>query len=162
VSAPANQALTRAYQRVIQHADRDETTGCLISRYSVGSHGYAQAFDGKVTLAHLVVWRYVNGPVEDGMTVDHQVCHNRRCVEITHLRLLPNLENARRTDGRDWPLGLCAQGHDESWWMPKTATNKKGYCYACVAAKQARLRGHQLWIDVTKPRPTTSSQGRRS
>jgi len=143
----------RIYARVILHADRDETTGCLVSRYSVGSHGYAQAWDGtSVTLAHLVVWRYINGPIEEGITVDHQECRNRRCIEITHLRLLPNLENARRTDGRDWPLGTCAQGHDESWWMPKTETNMKGYCHACRLTIQARGRGHQLTVDVTKPR----------
>jgi len=138
---------------VIAHADRDETTGCLISRYSVGSHGYAQAWDGEhVTLAHLLVWRYVNGPVPKGVTVDHRECSNRRCIEITHLRLLVNLENARRTRSRDWPLGFCAQGHDEAWWMPKTRTNSKGYCHACHLIKQARRRGSVLTVDVTQPR----------
>jgi hypothetical protein len=111
--------------------------------------------DGEVrgaTLCHLVMWHWTNGPIPEGMTVDHQKCSNRRCVEITHLRLLPNLENARRTNGKDWEIGGCSHGHDESWWMPKTATNQKGYCHACGLIKQARLRGHGLWVDVTKPR----------
>ncbi len=89
--------------------------------------------------------------------MDHKECSNRRCIEITHLRLLPNLENARRTNGADWPLGQCKHGHDESWWMPKTATNKKGYCYACVALDQAAKRGNVFKYDVTKPRPTRVS-----
>jgi len=109
-----------------------------------------------VTLAHLVVWRYINGPIEEGMTVDHQECRNRKCIEITHLRLLPNLENARRTNGKDWPLGGCSHGHDVSWWMPKTATNQKGYCHACGLIKQARLRGQVLTVDVTQPRRQTA------
>lgn len=68
---PATQLLTDAYYRVTEWADRDESTGCLVSRYSVGSHGYAQATDGDgPTLAHLIVWRYVNGPIPKGMTVD--------------------------------------------------------------------------------------------
>jgi hypothetical protein len=72
VSSPATNELTRHYERIIAYADRDEATGCLISRYSVGSHGYAQAWTGFVTLAHLAVWHYVHGPVPEGMTVDHK------------------------------------------------------------------------------------------
>lgn len=109
----------RIYQRVISKADLDPATGCHVSRYSVGSHGYAQvgwSEGGRrtVTLCHLVVWKYLNGPVPEGMTVDHVVCHNYKCINPDHLRLLTNFENARRTLGRNWPLGECAQGHPNS------------------------------------------------
>lgn len=56
--------------------------GCVLSTYSTGSHGYAQAWDGAtVVLAHRIVWEYAHGPIPGGMTVDH-------------LRLLSNVENA--------------------------------------------------------------------
>lgn len=122
--------------RVLAHADRDETSGCLVSRYSLGSHGYAQGWNGKVTLCHLIVWVGTHGPIPQGMTVDH-TCRNKQCVEITHLRLLPNLENARRTNGRDWPLGTCINGHGPEFWRPKSEFRIKGYCSECRRVRRS-------------------------
>src|SRR5882757_2103790 len=81
---------------------------CWESEYSVASHGYAQIgwntpARNYGTTAHRAAWAYWVGP-PGGMTVDH-LCRNRRCVRPSHLRLLSNLENARRTSGRDWPVG---------------------------------------------------------
>lgn len=90
--------------------------GCHVSTYSTGSHGYAQIGwhdDARrlATTAHRAAWvAHTGGQIPDGMTVDH-TCKNRRCVRPDHLRLLSNYENARRTAGRDWPLGECANGH---------------------------------------------------
>lgn len=109
---------------------------CWLSTYSVGSHGYAQVGwqeDGEriVTLCHRVIWNWFRGPIPKGMTVDH-TCKTRRCVRLAHLRLITNLENARRTDGRDWPLGQCINGHlDELYWRPSGPERIKGYCVAC-------------------------------
>lgn len=99
----------RAYER--WEADGD----CWISTYSTGSHGYAQIGwqnpdERHVVLAHRAAWENVNGQVPRGMTIDH-LCKQRQCVNPEHLRVLPNYENARRTDGRDWPLGQCVNGH---------------------------------------------------
>lgn len=76
-------------------------SGCLISSYSTGSHGYAQIgwrlSNGKnrMTTAHRAAWvAHTGEQIPDGMTVDH-VCHVRRCVNPAHLRLLSNLANAR-------------------------------------------------------------------
>lgn len=117
---------------------------CLTSMYSTGSHGYAQVGwteDGKrtVTLVHLVVWVARRGPIPPGMTVDHK-CKNRRCINTRHLRLLTNLENARRTNGRDWPLGQCAQGHlDADHWVPARGRSK-GHCGLCKKEAQAKYQ----------------------
>jgi hypothetical protein len=93
-------------------------SGCLISTYSVASHGYAQiGWTGEGmrtgTTAHRAAWVHVNGQIPDGMTVDH-TCKNRPCVNVDHLRLLTNYENGRRTFGRDWPVGECVNGHPNS------------------------------------------------
>lgn len=93
-------------------------SGCYISTYSVASHGYAQIgwkSDKSMTgtTAHRAAWVHAHGQIPEGMTVDH-VCKNRTCVNVEHLRLLSNFENARRTSGRDWPEGQCAQGHPNS------------------------------------------------
>lgn len=141
------------YARIIAHADRSPN-GCLISRYSLGSHGYPQAWDGRtVVLAHRLVWTYQNGRIDDGLTVDH-TCKTRTCLEITHLRLIPNLENARRTSGRDWELGKCVRGHDDATnWRAKGPTRAKGYCAECRRLIALRKR-RRVVLDraLTSPR----------
>lgn len=75
-----------------------------------------------------------------GTPVDHK-CKLKRCVRLDHLRVLPNLENARRTSGRDWPLGFCVQGHlDAEHWRPSGAGRVRGYCSACNAEAQRKYR----------------------
>jgi hypothetical protein len=90
------------------------------------------------------VWEYHHGPIPEGMTVDHHECRNQKCVEVSHYRLLPNLENARRTYGRDWEIGGCINGHGPEFWHPKSATNKKGYCRECRNIMQRRRRALHL------------------
>lgn len=106
----------KVYHRVMANTERTPD-GCLESLYSRGSHGYTQVGwnesgyqDSQMLLTHRAVWQWVYGEIPEGMTIDH-LCHNRACVEIAHLRLLTNYENARRTKGRDWPLGECINGH---------------------------------------------------
>lgn len=92
-------------------------SGCRISRYSVASHGYAQIGwqdeDKRMrsTTAHRAAWTHVHGQIPEGVTIDHRPTCDHRCVNTDHLRKLTNFENGRRTNGRDWPLGQCAQGH---------------------------------------------------
>jgi hypothetical protein len=106
--------VSAAFRAYTKHT-ADES-GCLISTYSVSTHGYAQVgWDTKLdghggTTAHRAAWVHVHGQIPDGVTVDH-MCKNLRCVNVDHLRLLSNYENARRTSGRDWPLGQCVNGH---------------------------------------------------
>ena len=133
--------LEAAYERIMARTSR-QPDGCLECSYSLGSHGYVQAWDGvTVVLAHRIVWEHVNGPIPAGMTVDHERCRNRRCVEITHLRLLTNFDNARRNHpDHSWPVnGKCLHGHEHAvHWAPKSEKRKKGYCRECRRVKWAR------------------------
>lgn len=106
----------RVAQRAISRFVVDEN-GCHISTYSVASHGYAQigwhvgGDKSIVTTAHRAAWvAHTGEQIPAGMVVDH-TCPERRCVNPDHLRVLSNFENARRTRGRDWALGYCANGH---------------------------------------------------
>lgn len=151
VSVPA-----RVAKRAFENADH-RSDGCWISRYSTASHGYAQIGwslprderRGKakveMVLAHRASWVHVNGQVPLGMTIDH-LCKERRCVNPAHLRLLPNYENARRIDGKDWPLGTCVNGHDHTSLVRVKRKSKSGaprwglMCKECQAIYQARYR----------------------
>lgn len=133
----------RAYTRKIV-----DDNGCWISTYSTASHGYSQIGwqdGGKrwMVLGHRAAWVHVNGQVPLGLTIDH-LCKQRRCVNPDHMRLLPNYENARRTKGRDWPIGYCINGHESSHLVEVTANkNRSGvatHCGICLKAMQEKHR----------------------
>ena len=116
--------------------------GCWISTYSVASHGYAQVGwrrpEGGHTMvtAHRAAWVYHHGQqIPEGMTIDH-TCKERRCVNPSHLRMLSNFENARRTAGRDWPLGECANGHSNDHLVQEPSGKWK--CGPCSAEQSRR------------------------
>ena len=135
----------RVAQRAIEKVDK-QPDGCWISQYSIASHGYSQigwqtGGERHVVLGHRAAWVSANGQVPLGMTIDH-TCKVRRCVNPAHLRLLPNYENARRTNGRDWPMGYCANGHDATHLYEVTrsanASGKAVICRTCTQASRKR------------------------
>lgn len=123
--------------------------GCWISRYSVASHGYAQigwTENGRtrMVLAHRAAWVSAFGQVPLGVTLDH-LCKERRCVNPGHLRMLSNYENARRNNGKDWPLGTCGNGHSNEFLVTAPVRGKPGrgsrpglICSECRRIYQAR------------------------
>lgn len=127
-----------------------DPSGCHISKYSVGSHGYAQVGwrePGEKTtgtLAHRAAWQAVHGPIPDGMTVDHE-CKNQRCVNVAHLRLLTNQENAMRNQGDDWAEGTCRNGHPNSERVTfnRRGNGQKSRCRPCINFYQRKYRQRQ-------------------
>lgn len=123
-------------ERVIKRFfDRVEIEGdCIVSTYSTGSHGYSQigwVEDSvrKLKLGHRLAWESFNGPIPDGMTVDH-ICRNRRCVKIEHLRLLTNIQNATLNGNK--AKSHCPEGHpydkDNTYLV---ASTKHRQCKIC-------------------------------
>ena len=133
--------------RVLERAaSRWEPSGdCWISTYSVASHGYSQVGwtegnKGHTVLAHRASCEHRHGPVPIGHTLDH-LCKQPRCVNPEHLRVLPNFDNARRTFGRDWPLGQCANGHPDSFiklYSRGAGKPRRRRCSICYAEVQRR------------------------
>lgn len=148
VLVPERVAL-RALERVEKQPD-----GCWISLYSVASHGYSQIGwqDGTarhVVLGHRAAWVAVHGQVPLGMTIDH-VCKVRRCVNPAHLRLLPNFENARRINGKDWPIGTCRRGHTADQLVPITRRTKSGAKRTGVTCGECMRISRQKYIEKMK------------
>lgn len=114
--------------------DSTDVRGCWPWKQSTGSHGYGQTWDGRtVLLAHRVAYRLHYGPIPDGMTVDH-TCHNRRCCNPYHLRLLSNVENAQ-ANGKH-AVTHCPQGHE--YTPENTYKNPKGHRFCRECARSAR------------------------
>lgn len=60
-------------------------------------------------MAYRYSYELHNGPIPDGMTIDH-ICFNPPCVNPAHLQLLTREQNARRQQSKDWTH--CKRGHE--------------------------------------------------
>lgn len=112
---------------------------------SVGSSGY-----GKVTgepsapglkapdlLVHRVVWEHHNGPIPDGLVLDHtDACLVILCCNPEHLEPVTQAENRRRQHER---RTTCAKGHP--YTAENTRVGKNGReCRTCHADRERERR----------------------
>lgn len=89
---------------------------CLIWVGSKKSGGYGAIWvHGALAPAHRWEWERTHGPIADGKFVDH-ICHNRACVEITHLRLVTNAENLANRKSHQHN---SRTGHRNVYWRPR-------------------------------------------
>lgn len=106
------------YQRVMKHGDpeggnrRYSSTGealvnrvckdgeCLVWTGYTNPQGYGRMNVGnrKLQMVHRVAWELANGPIPDGMEIDH-ICFNRACVNVDHMRLVTRSGNTRHRRG---------------------------------------------------------------
>ena len=101
--------------------------GCILASGRLDRDGYA--FHGK-TRAHIHAWTQANGPVPDGLVLDH-ACNQRHCKAVHHLEPVTQTENLKR---RNWryriKLKRCPRGHDLK--LHGIVTPAKGYvCRQC-------------------------------
>ena len=83
-------------------AARTEGQGdCIVWTGHKYGHGYGSIWvDGKNVAAHRYAWERANGPIPDGMQVDH-ICWNPSCVKTEHLRVATPSQNNSHLSGRE-------------------------------------------------------------
>lgn len=73
--------------------------GCWGWARNLSSEGYAiYSIKREQHYAHRVSYEAHNGPIPDGLFVDH-MCHNRSCTNPAHLQLVTNKENHENRPG---------------------------------------------------------------
>lgn len=73
---------------------------CLIWTGSVMSRGYGNmSVRGQNLLVHRYAWERANGPIPEGMEVDHRYHCDRLCVEVKHLRVTTHQKNLQNLSG---------------------------------------------------------------
>lgn len=110
-----------------------KTSTCWIWTSTISKSGYGRfGINSKTVAAHRFSWESLNGPVPEGLVLDH-LCRVRHCVNPEHLEPVTNGENILRGIG---PAAInkrkthCKRGH--------VLTPRKGYpgtreCRPCIA-----------------------------
>ncbi|WP_175475569.1 HNH endonuclease signature motif containing protein [Arthrobacter sp. UCD-GKA] len=66
-------------------------------KHPVGGYGMT-ALDGRQGYAHRFTYEMANGPIPEGMQLDH-MCHNPGCANPAHLRVVTSKQNLENLSG---------------------------------------------------------------
>lgn len=93
----------------------DKSDGCWLWTGATASEGRygAATLDKRVQPAHRVAWQLVNGPIPDGLDLDH-LCRRTLCVRPDHLEPVDHRTNVLRGtshQARNAVKTHCKRGH---------------------------------------------------
>ena len=113
-------------------------TGCIVWQ-GAASRGYGNIRNPKgSTLVHRIVWEEANGPIPDGLTIDH-LCLTKRCVNVQHMEIVTRAENVRRAAPwkRHEARSNCPKGHPYSHTIQVRGGTERR-CHECHRDAQRR------------------------
>lgn len=107
---------------------------CLIWVGETNDGGYGRVvIDGKRWRAHRLAWELKNGPIPEGLEIDH-LCRVRACINTAHLELVTHAENLARRP--EWAsLTHCSKGHEYPADRPMGTRRR---CLTCLEATRFR------------------------
>lgn len=109
---------TSVEARLRMHSRFEQESGCRVWTKAT-ANGYARiGIAGKSYLAHRAAWEEVNGPLPEGMILDH-LCHNRACINVQHLRLTTQANNCLNREGSTSSSGYRCVTRNGSGWAAR-------------------------------------------
>lgn len=150
--------------------DKDAPGGCWEWTGATNSHGYGQfGVNRRLRPAHRLLWELTNGPIPDGMVIDHR-CANRRCVNLDHLRMVTEGQNHQHRTGvgkanTSGARGVSWAKDRKAWRAEATLEGRKYYAgyhstleAADRAARALRARlhthdDHDQWVQAQTASP---------
>ncbi len=113
---------------------------CWLLPYVTDQAGYVRvSFQGKLALAHRLIYEQVNDTIPSNLECDH-LCRNRACCNPEHIELVTHLENMQR--GKNWNSKKthCRNGHKFTEDNIYIHQDKHGHthrkCRACRAVRE--------------------------
>lgn len=142
----------RRYESAEESFEKRTTwvNNCLVWTASNVPSGYGIIYTPglKSMYAHRYAWERANGPIPDGMQVDH-ICWNTSCVNLDHLRLASQSQNNANRKGpeRRSKSGVRNVSRNGDGWTVRVNKHGKTHRFgtyrtieeAALVAEQARL-----------------------
>lgn len=108
--------------------------------------GYGRLWrNGKQRFAHRVMWQEANGPISDGLQIDH-LCRNPKCVRVDHLEVVTPATNVMRSNNPcagNARKTHCCNGHEFAGSNLYLHPDGSRVCRRCAADAQSRYRRNQ-------------------
>lgn len=94
---PLSIRIPEIMQRVFKRSN-----GCWIWMGALTDMGYGHVSVGnEVRYVHIILWEHANGPVPEGLELDH-LCQNPPCCNPEHLEPVTHRENLARGNAPAW------------------------------------------------------------
>lgn len=111
---------------------RREHGKCVQGVGSVHSAGYlVRHHNGRLDYAHRIAWEEAHGPIAADLVV-HHVCENKKCVNLSHLRLL---SQSQHTAHHNPPIVVCPKCGSTDRREIRTRPGKT-YCAECHRTRE--------------------------
>jgi hypothetical protein len=118
----------------VRLAERSRPTpsGCIEWTGALLPTGYGSIYVpalGRTETTHRVAYRLSRGEIPADMVLDH-ICMNRRCINVSHLRLATRAQNAQHSPGRGGKSkykGVAWDAQTRSWRASIMACQKEVY-----------------------------------
>lgn len=146
LAVPSKSPQTQFWARVDKRGPRD----CWPWKKGTNGQGYGfYTWEGKQRLTHRIAYTLTNGPIPDGLQIDHRChtpdctdhtkCRHRLCCNPVHLKAVTNAENnaADRTRRHTGPrVTHCPKGHEYTEDNTRIGTNGYRNCRTCERARK--------------------------
>lgn len=132
--------------------DTGHDTPCWLWLASLTPSGYgriglsnlsSRTFGRRQIMAHNLYWERANGPIPDGLELDH-LCRVRRCVNPTHLEPVTRAENLRRRPRRYKLTADDVQAIRASDESLRIVAQRFGITKSTASA----IRRRMIWCDI--------------